>query len=194
MKKLTGRDGITSRDVGGSNISFVPRFTVFLQCNSLPSLHKLDEGIQRRINVIDFPFNFVVNPERPNDRKRDTTLKARLSTPAYISEFMGIMLDVIRENKSLTEIPRPQEVENNIDAYIDDFDPIKKYIKRVPGNSIKCEDFRKKYEEASGEKIHPRKLAEYMKFNDIEIITKKGYRYFVNIEFYDICDSDSDSD
>ena len=55
IKSMTGRDDITSRNLYQSNITYTPQFNVFLQCNDMPSIKKLDNGMTRRIRVINYP-------------------------------------------------------------------------------------------------------------------------------------------
>ena len=81
IKALTGRDTITTRDLYKTNISYEPMFNCFLQCNNIPSIKKIDNGMIRRLKIIRYPFNFVESDKLENDknnRLRDDSLKDSL--------------------------------------------------------------------------------------------------------------------
>jgi hypothetical protein len=75
IKYMTGRDPITCRELYKSNITYIPLFNVFLQCNDLPNIKKLDNGITRRLRIINYPFQFVETPINTNDKLVNTKLK-----------------------------------------------------------------------------------------------------------------------
>lgn len=95
IKTITGRDVITTREVGGVNESFIPSFSTFIQCNDKPRLVGIDNAIKRRFIVFNFPLQFVDNPKEPNERKIDYSLKDKLSNDKYYMQFMRIILNNI---------------------------------------------------------------------------------------------------
>ena len=78
LKRLTGRDEITTRDLHKSNITFKPTFTPFLQTNEPPKTDKMEPALSRRLVCVNFPFNFVENPKLKTHRKIDYELKDKL--------------------------------------------------------------------------------------------------------------------
>ena len=72
---MSGRDDITTRGLVKSNMTYIPLCTVFLQCNDMPNIKKLDNGITRRLRIINYPLQFVENPINASDRQVDTKLK-----------------------------------------------------------------------------------------------------------------------
>ena len=72
---MSGRDDITTRDLFKSNMTYIPLFTVFLQCNDMPNIKNLDNGIIRRLRIINYPFQFVEKPINIKDKKVDAKLK-----------------------------------------------------------------------------------------------------------------------
>ena len=69
IKVMSGRDDITTRDLFKSNMTYTPLITVFLQCNDMPNIKNLDNGIIRRLRIINYPFQFVENPINIKDKK-----------------------------------------------------------------------------------------------------------------------------
>jgi putative DNA primase/helicase len=77
IKKLTGRDAITARDLYERSFTYQPQFKIWLAANDPPILPDTDDAIWRRI--IEIPFVYVVPPE-----KRDPNFKTLLATDARI--------------------------------------------------------------------------------------------------------------
>lgn len=75
IKKLTGRDIITSRFLYQENIRYVANFKLFLFVNDKPDIAGLDEGIWRRIHLI--PFEIMI-PENRREKNLDEQLRNEL--------------------------------------------------------------------------------------------------------------------
>jgi len=67
IKRVTGDDKITSREVYQSNHTWKPEFTLWMATNFLPKLNAEDSAIWRRVKPIHFPNSFV-NGERPREK------------------------------------------------------------------------------------------------------------------------------
>lgn len=59
IKSLTGGDQITGRMMRQNEWSYLPEFTPWLAVNQLPAIRGTDEGIWRRIKVINWPASFL---------------------------------------------------------------------------------------------------------------------------------------
>ena len=122
MKKLSGNDTITTRDLHKSTISYKPQFCLFIQCNAKPQLNKIDKGIIRRFKIINYPFNFVDNPTDKYDKQIDRELKEKLSMLTgenkLINEFMLLLLETAKKYKNIAlkdiEIPKQIKDENRV--------------------------------------------------------------------------------
>jgi phage/plasmid-associated DNA primase len=86
IKKWTGNDKIRARFLRGQSFEFIPKFTLYIQTNDTPNLSKRDNGTDRRINVMKFPFVFDAEREVSEDdhaqghRVKDITMKSKLET------------------------------------------------------------------------------------------------------------------
>ncbi len=130
LKKITGGDLVEARTLHSPHIiSYVPQFTLILQTNAIPRLNKIDGGIQRRLRVIRFPFQFVASPTLPQHRHGDPDVKDRkCKSPEWRNEFILMLIErlqVIRKWKSLVPPLKVKEVTN---GYLDEQNPIKDWL------------------------------------------------------------------
>lgn len=58
IKQVTGGQPITARELHGKPFQYRPKFKVFFECNRKPRISGDDDGIWRRIVVIQFPHQF----------------------------------------------------------------------------------------------------------------------------------------
>lgn len=69
IKRLTGRDTITARaPYGRTEIDIKPTWLLVMGTNYLPNISGDDEGIWRRIADIEFPRNFLTDPDVQLDK------------------------------------------------------------------------------------------------------------------------------
>lgn len=72
IKKITGRDAITARDLNKSHISFPPTFKIWLGTNHLPQIRNPDDSIWLRVHRI--PCTAAI-PEAQQDRQLEEKLR-----------------------------------------------------------------------------------------------------------------------
>ena len=89
---MTGGDRITCRQMYCEPFDFKPQFKMVFCCNKLPPLPPDDEGIWRRISVVEFKSRFTNNPDpsNPYEFKRDYNLTDKLAM--WKEAFMYIIL------------------------------------------------------------------------------------------------------
>ena len=126
LKFLTGNDPISGRWLHGNNeISFSPQHSLWLLCNTIPSLEAQDEAVWDRSRVIEFPFRFVDHPRQDNERKIDRSLKRHL--PALAPQLMLVLLEAYGRYKreGLNPTPRMQAFTQGVR---EENDPYSQYI------------------------------------------------------------------
>jgi len=136
VKKLTGRDDITTREMYRSNVTFKPDFTCFVQCNERPKLDKIEQAVKRRFVCLNFPLQFVENPSNKNQRPIDYTLKDKLNNVKYYSEFMGLLISNIKDKNIKLKIPA--DIMKDTNEYFEDNNIIKPFLDaniEITGNS-----------------------------------------------------------
>jgi P4 family phage/plasmid primase-like protien len=128
IKEWTGGDVITARDLHRSTITFVPQFVLFLQTNTIPQLNRPDGGIQRRLEVIGFPHQFVEHPTEAHHKKINIDLKEKISKSLeWRSEMWFLLLDAYRLLQA-DGLSVPAEVTEATNGYMDDQNPIKEWL------------------------------------------------------------------
>lgn len=189
IKTITGGDPVTARGLYKDNVTYIPQFSLNIQCNNKPNLSKLDDGILRRINIIPYKFKFVDNPKLANERKRNYNLIDRIKQQDFINEFMLMLIEKATEyiNIDVSKIKIPSAVLDETKDYIDDNNPIIDFLKNNvtitnnPKDRIKTSDMHKYYSEHDDTTINlsARDFSKYMLFNGF--VSKKimGYRYYI---------------
>jgi len=129
IKKWTGNDDITTRDLNCKSFQFTPRFTLYLQCNNIPELSTTGDdasATKRRMNCIELPFEFKADPKDvilPHHRLADTTLKEKIVKPEYRDAFLWILIDTwIENNGGFYKSEKVKEFTNN---YFEIQNPVK---------------------------------------------------------------------
>ena len=120
MKLLSGGDKQKTRSLYGNPIDWIPQFTMFIQSNGLPSLSEIDNGIKRRMVVIDFPNQFVDDPKHENEKKADPDLKEKFKTnDKFRDEFLLILIEYYNEYvKGKKELIIPEEIKEATKKYL----------------------------------------------------------------------------
>ena len=132
IKKLTGRDTISGRLLYQDEISFRPNFTLFCQCNQIPSIESVDNAIKRRFVILPFKNKFVckedLREDRPNYKLRDNTLKDRInSDEEFYKQFMMLLIKYSKGlyNKTLQV---PKECEDFLNEYMNTNDVVNEFL------------------------------------------------------------------
>ncbi|NBV77810.1 hypothetical protein EBR66_06620 [bacterium] len=126
IKELTGGDEITARQLYHDPVTYVPQFGLFLQCNTIPKLNKLDGGIRRRMVIINFPFQFVEIPTDPHHRMINYDLKEKITkSTEWRDEFILMLLDTYKATDSLV---KPQFIIDHTDEYIAENDVVRGWL------------------------------------------------------------------
>jgi P4 family phage/plasmid primase-like protien len=126
IKELTGGDEITARQLYHDPVVFVPQFGLFLQCNTIPKLNKLDGGIKRRMVIIYFPFQFVDRPYESHHRAIDHNLKDKITKSSeWRDEFILMLLDAYKKTK---ELVKPKFITDYTDEYLAENDAVRGWL------------------------------------------------------------------
>jgi phage/plasmid-associated DNA primase len=108
-------------------------FKPFLQTNTIPNLSSLDGGIQRRIVVIKFPFQFVSKEKMVRDFHRlgDPDVKNKKCKSAeWRDEFMLILTEIYTQIKDWKSLPRPNSINEATGDYIDANNTLKEWLEK----------------------------------------------------------------
>ena len=193
IKTITGGDPVTSRGLYKDNVTYIPQFSLNIQCNNKPNLSKLDDGILRRINIIPYKFKFVDNPKLANERKRNYNLIDRIKQQDFINEFMIMLIEKATEyiNIDVSKIKIPSSVLDETKEYIEENNPIIHWLQNNiqitnnPKDRIKTSDMHRGYneDENNEKRLSSVEFAKYMKFNGFEYKRINGQRYYKGCVF-----------
>jgi len=128
VKEMSGGDEITARDMYRSTVTYRPQFGLFLQTNAIPKLNRADGGVQRRMEVAEFPFKFVRNPTDPSHKKINEDLKDKIiKSPEWRDAMFHLLLEAY--GQILEEgIDAPACVLASSEEYMDENNPIKEWL------------------------------------------------------------------
>jgi P4 family phage/plasmid primase-like protien len=121
MKELTGGDKISVRPLYKDPIEFKPQMKQVLACNDMPELTGRDDGVWRRVRVVQFTSKFRDNPDvnNPNEFKIDKNLMEKLKE--WSEAFMFILLQYYKSYKT-NGIFEPAIVKQNTQSYKNESD------------------------------------------------------------------------
>ena len=119
IKELTGSDIITGRKLYQDEWSYKPEFSLWLAVNHLPHVRGTDEGIWRRLCVIECNASFKDRPDH------DMPRRLRLEAP-------GIWARIAREAKAWigNRLVLPNAVVEASAMYRSEQDPLREYVER----------------------------------------------------------------
>ena len=126
IKKWTGNDLLTCRELHGKSFQFAPRFTLGISTNGVPDLSVNDGGIQRRMKIIELPFKFVDNEGQEleeNQKYGDSSLKELITTIDYKSAMLYLLIDTWIENKGKFYVN--ETIKNYTNNYFESQNPVK---------------------------------------------------------------------
>ena len=114
VKELTGGDELTARFMREDFWTFKPSHKLVLAANHLPRISGTDDGIWRRLRVVEFPTTIPPN-------RRDGQLTDRL-----IAELPGVLNWAIAWQRD--GLPVPAAVELATDAFRRDSDSVAQFV------------------------------------------------------------------
>jgi len=124
MKRMTGGDRITARQLYGAPFEFSPAFTILMITNYLPKLPANDPATWARVRVI--PFEVVI----PKDQQ-DPLLGSKLAAAA--DAVIAWAVEGLRDYQT-GGLGEPASVESATQAYADSQDDIRRFVE------AKCND------------------------------------------------------
>lgn len=159
LKSFTGEDTVKARFLHKEYFSFVPHFTPWMATNHLPLIRGTDNGIWRRIKVINFTRMF-------KESEQDQGLRAKL-----IAEADGIFAWAVRGAVDLAEhgLIEPASVTDAVLAYRQGHDTIQRFLDEACTASVAT---------VAGKKVFTHKQALYAGFQ--AWCASEGLRYKIS--------------
>ncbi|MDB5177430.1 MAG: hypothetical protein JWN75_1098 [Candidatus Saccharibacteria bacterium] len=124
FKRISGRVIQRYRDLHGKTMSFIVQGACHIQTNEEPKFDKVDNGVVRRVRMLEYPYSFVTTQDcMSHQKKANENLKALFRSDAYRDEFILLLLDHYKErfgrNPPISSyLPVPQSVKEFTDNLI----------------------------------------------------------------------------
>jgi len=187
LKELSGEPEIKVRELHAKAHDMRIDFTMSILCNDIPKLSKNDGGVERRIKVVTYPYQFVEEPEEDHHRKRDERVKIRSeSDPSLHRGFFWLMMDTFRatDGKFLTS----DAIKQGSAEYLKENNPLAEWAGEYQPSEdfIRQKELYAEYIEWAGlnhkEKIAPRKFVELLRQLGIKMTvdSSHGNKYYVS--------------
>lgn len=92
MKFFTGRDPISGRFLNENEEHvFDPQHSIMYLTNKVPVMDAEEDALWQRARILDFPFTFVRNPKKANEKRGDDRLKSKVKQ--WGAQFMLLLLE-----------------------------------------------------------------------------------------------------
>jgi P4 family phage/plasmid primase-like protien len=196
VKNTTGCDPLRCRDIYKPNITFIPQFKLFMLTNHTPKIAKMDDGIQRRIQLIYFPFKFFDSKNDPIFLEEEHNITHFLGKDPYLTDKLGdccnefflYLLEIYYEyvkDAFVLEVPKTYTAKTS--EFIDSQNTLKQFINDnyepvIPAdngviNEMDCttaKDLKIHYRNVSGNNLNDQQFSISMR--------KLGYESFIGKE------------
>ena len=126
IKRLSGEDTITCRQIYGSPVEFTPIIKLAVVTNPKPNFSG-SVAMRRRLRYIPFKANFVDNPTNPDDRKINRNLKKNIKNE-YIDEFFTWIVRGTAKFYEDGHLNEPEEFAKCRDEMIEEKDGVTAFI------------------------------------------------------------------
>jgi Megaviricetes DNA primase len=124
VKLFTGEDAISTRGLHEKQQRWKPFFKCILVCNDIPKLDDNSWAGWRRFRVVSFTVQFVDNPVRSHERKKDPEVGRRLAE--CTGAFAGILVEYFRRFKE-RGLKESEQVVKATQAYQTDNDLMEEF-------------------------------------------------------------------
>ena len=204
VKKLTGRDVISTRGLYQSSFEYIPQFTMFISCNKQPRVDETNEAIRNRFRFIHFPFTFVDNPTKTFERKLDVELKDNIDNDTlYRDTMISYLLHLVSQDYDTQKIKEPAKCKEFTNLYFEDNNDVGNYLQKYFEITDDAKDKHRPttlYElyKTDGDYAYMShvKFGEALKTNNIRKTRINGSTYYTGLKkkVIDIDDSENEAD
>lgn len=128
VKKITGSDGYSCRQLYKASFSYTPKFKLHIQTNCLFTIDGADGGNARRYVVIPFKSKFVDVPTGQFEKKINRNLKSEIMAPKFKNAFIQILIKYYA--KYVSEGAKlPESFASVTKEFLGDNDPIGEFAR-----------------------------------------------------------------
>lgn len=103
-------------------VKFIPQFKPIIMTNHLPTFSSMDDGLDRRLRIFEFPYSFVHNPILESQKLRDELLPILVQSDIFRNQLINLM---IYGNPKIVESP---SMIRKLGQYRKDLNPIQEWF------------------------------------------------------------------
>jgi P4 family phage/plasmid primase-like protien len=175
MKEYTGGDKIKARGLHKDPIEFKPQFKLVLLCNDLPKVPPNDDGLWRRMEVVEFKSKFVENPKEPHEFERDNYLSEKIKRWKEI--FLSWLIDKYYRVYKVQGIVIPSEILKFTMDYKKNSDMYAEFLDEVieKGDKTDVVSLTELHEEY--------KIWHNENYNGVKMVPKNKFKQFIEKKF-----------
>jgi P4 family phage/plasmid primase-like protien len=205
LKKMAGIGGIETLKERGlymEAIEFKIHFMLFILCNTKPALSSVDDGIGRRIRVVNHLMKFVDEPDKNNKYQslKDVNKYKIMITDDIRNAFIRMLLNRwINKVSKIDKIQVPKQINDDSIEYIQSSNEVLGFILenyKITDNdkdriqsSVLFDDYKRK----TNTKMTTSKFKEdILGISGISLKNPKGVKYFTGIKALTADDLDDD--
>lgn len=115
-KHSSGKDLISARTHNKEEEDYKPHYTIFCMLNDIPVIEPMDEAITKRLEYLEFPYQFVGKDEvaiKDHFREKDDDLDDKIENQDFINGFIHILLDGYKDYLENGMPEFDQEIKDN---------------------------------------------------------------------------------
>jgi P4 family phage/plasmid primase-like protien len=121
IKFITGRDSTTLRNCHSNDmIEFTGNFITLLICNDIPECDDIDNAFSKRLRCINFPTEFVNEPNKENQKKIDVNINQNFDY--WKLDFMLLLIEYYKKYITTHELKATNNILKWTDQYKEDTD------------------------------------------------------------------------
>ncbi len=121
IKFITGRDSTTLRNCHSNDmVDFTAKFITLLICNDIPDCDDIDNAFSKRLRCINFPTEFVNEPQTDNQKKIDVNINKNFDY--WKLDFILLLIDYYKNYTSTHELKTTNNILKWTNQYKEDTD------------------------------------------------------------------------
>lgn len=137
IKKFSGGDKMQGRFLRGNPIEFYPKGPLIFLSNESPIIKGgADDATEQRVRFIWFETIFVDNPDpnNPNERKKDPTIKEKLKDEKHKVDYARAFFEILLEyyydhiDNDDNKLTPPPDVLRETSKFIENNRPVKAFV------------------------------------------------------------------
>lgn len=131
LKAISGRDPMTGRELYMPPVTFLPQCGVFISMNNVPPLPGADDAFLKRLEVVNFPYQFVVEEEKKFSFQKllKPELKERFERVEYRQQFARMLIKCFEDGQLGEKIwRRPESVVTASVEVMQRNDPVRAFL------------------------------------------------------------------